>query len=132
MYNHQSLIEDNIQHVSVSQPTLCKMKKTILPFPICCCALVLVILVSLGTEHSGLPILDLIAEIWHWPNLPLAAQSRYIWVCGEEAGTGWLWFQRVSCFPEHTGWKGIASDRTAHWNSPERLSLLPKHRMPSG
>lgn len=57
------------------------------------------------------------------PTCHLLQQSRYIWVC-REARRGWLWFQRVSWFLEHTGWIGIGSDRTAHWNSPERLSLL--------
>lgn len=120
-----SLIKDNIQHVSVSQPTPWKMKKTILPFPICCCALVMVIQVSLGTAHSGLP--DKTGP--RCRDLALAQPATCCSRAGifgyvGEARRGWLWFQRVSWFLEHTGWTGIGSDRTAHWNSPERLSLL--------
>lgn len=120
-----SLIKDNIQHVSVSQPTPWKMKKTILPFPICCCALVMVIQVSLGTAHSGLP--DKTGP--HCRDLALAQPATCCSRAGifgyvGEARRGWLWFQRVSWFLEHTGWTGIGSDRTAHWNSPERLRPL--------
>lgn len=63
------------------------MKETILPFPICS-VLWGWWLWSLLAQHSRVsqPVLALIAEIWHWPKLPLAAAEQ---VCLGRWRGGW-------------------------------------------
>lgn len=97
------------------------MKETILPFPICCCALVMVILVSLGTAQST----SLQRSGTGQPATSCSRAGIFGEVEGRLEQDGFAFRGFLASQNTQDG-LGIGSDRAAHWNSPERLSLLQR------